>query len=144
MRPLGILLVVVAVVLGLAGMLFAKRPVFYSSTAVVKVARDNTDLPDLTGIANLATTAVNAGRPFFIETEVAVIESDATLNQVVTQLNLTEVWGQRLSRGVTLKPDETSQLLKQRLQAQPGSGNDAIEIKAFSEVPNEAADIANA
>ena len=144
MRPLGIMLIVVAVALGIAGTLLAKRPVFYSSTAVVKVARDNIDLPDLTGIANLATTAVNAGRPFFIETEVAVIKSDATLNQVITQLNLTAVWGQRLNRGTAFEPAETSPLLKHRVQAQPGSADDVIQIKAFSEIPDEAADIANA
>ncbi|HEX5221117.1 MAG TPA: hypothetical protein VFZ59_16255 [Verrucomicrobiae bacterium] len=141
---MGILLIVVAVALGVAGMLLAKRPAFYSSTAAVKVARDDIDLPDLAGMANLGATAVNASRPFFIETEMAVIESDATLDRVVTELNLTEVWGRRHSRRAALPLDETLQLLKQRVQTQPGSGDDVIQIKAFSEVPNEAADLANA
>jgi len=144
MRALGILLIVVAIALGVAGMVLARRPVLYSSTAIVKVARDKIDLPELSGIANLTATATGAGNTVFIETEVALINSDATVSQVITQLNLSEAWGQRFNGGNALEPAEASQLLKQRLQAQPGVDSGVIQIKAFSEVANEAADIANA
>ena len=144
MRALGILFIVVAA-LGVGVMLLAKPPVLYSTTAVVKIARDKIDLPELNGIAKLPTGVdANAGNAFFIETEIAIVESDATLNPVITQLKLNEIWGQRLNRGNAFESSESSKLLKERLAAQPGAGADVIHIRASSEVPDEAAKIANA
>ena len=145
MRPLGILLIFVAVALGAAGMLLAKKSVLYSSTAVVKVTRDKTDLPELTGLidsVSLATTG--AGDDVFIETEMAVVKSDSTLNAVITQLKLNEAWGQRMNRGNTLEASQSSQLLRERVEAQPGPDVGLIQITARSEIPAEAAEIANA
>jgi len=145
MKALGIWLIVIAVALGATGMLLARRSVFYSASAVVKVARDKVDLPELTGFANLAAGAGGAAdNAFFIETEIAVVRSDAPLSQVIAQLKLNEVWGHRLNRGNALNASESSQLLRERLHPQPGSEPGLIQINAFSDVATEAADIANA
>ena len=145
MKPLGILLILVAVGLGVAGVLLAKRPVFYSSTAVVKVMRDKIDLLELTGFASSANS-VSPGTTdaIFVETEIAIIRSEATLGDVITRLELNEAWRERLNRGKHLETSQSFQLLKERVTAQPGAEANLIQIKARSEVPAEAAEIANA
>jgi hypothetical protein len=145
MRALGILFIVVAAALGVGAMLRSQQPALYSATAVVKIARDKIDLPELKGIAQVPTGVdTDAGNAFFIETEIAIVKSGATLSPVITQLKLNETWGQRLHRGNALETSESARLLKERLAAQPGAEADSIQIRAFSEVPDEAAEIANA
>lgn len=145
MRPLGILLIFVAVALGVAGVLLAKRSVFYSSAAVVKVTRDKIDLLELTGSASPASSVgPGATDAIFIETEIAIVKSEATLNAVITQLKLNEAWSARLNRGNTLETSQSFQLLKERVAAQSGVEPNLIQIEARSEVPEEAAQIANA
>jgi len=145
MRPLGILLIFAAVALGVAGALLANRSVFYSSSAVVKVTRDRIDILELTGSANSANSvSTGAADAIFIETEIAIIKSEATLDAVITQAKLNEAWGERLRRGHTLETSQSFQMLKERVEAKPGAEPNLIQIKALSEVPAEAAQIANA
>lgn len=126
-------------------MLLTKRSVFYSATALVKVTRDKIDLPELKEFANLAKASETvANDTVFLETEIAVVKSDATLNAVATQLKLNEAWAERLNRGQPLEGPQTFQWLKQRVDARSGGGDGLIEIDALSEVPEEAAEIANA
>ena len=144
-KLLGLALIVIAVALGVTGLMRAKRPLAYSATAVVKVERDKIDLPELTGLPRLAAVA-NAGvdNTYFIQTEIAVIQSDATFSQVITQLNLGQTWGQRFNGGGVLTTTEASQLLKSRLEVQPGADLGLISIKATSDGAAESAEIANA
>lgn len=145
MKLLGLALIAIAVALGITGLLRAKHPTAYSATALIKVERDKIDLPALTGLPSLAAVAnVGMDNTYFIQTEIAVIQSDATFSQVITQLNLGQTWGQRFNGGSVLKTTEAAQLLKARLDVQPGAEVGLISIRATSDVAVEAAEIANA
>src|SRR5262245_48181918 len=128
MRPFGILLILVAVALGIAGALLAKRSVFYSSTAVVKVMRDKIDLLELRGSANSANgVGTGASDSIFIDTEIAIIRSEATLSAVISQLELNEAWRERLNRGKHLETSQSFQVLKERVAAQAGAEANLIQ-----------------
>src|SRR5882757_5728195 len=63
-------------------------PETFSSKARIKVERDNTDIPGMTG------QQVAAGYdPYFIQTEFEVIQSEVILKQIVEELDLNTVWG---------------------------------------------------
>jgi uncharacterized protein involved in exopolysaccharide biosynthesis len=102
-------------------------PESYASTARVKV-----DMP-----------ATNAG-PYFIQTEVEVIQSQIVLSNAVKKLDLNEMWGKKYFGGETLKTAESMQILKQRLQAVPVRNTELIAITVYSDDRHEAAEIANA
>jgi capsular polysaccharide biosynthesis protein len=63
---------------------------------------------------------------------------------VAERLRLDSVWAARYGGRQKLNPSEVLQLLKSRVDIRPLSSTSLIEIKAFSEQPQEAADIANA
>lgn len=73
-----------------------------------------------------------------------MLQSEATLNKVVTNLDLSRAWSARLSVGESLSPVETLQRLKAHLQVQPGADPAFINITAHSDDPAEASEIANA
>ncbi|MFO1514548.1 MAG: Wzz/FepE/Etk N-terminal domain-containing protein [Verrucomicrobiota bacterium] len=144
-RTFGLALIVIAVALGIFGLPLAQQPPRFEASALVKVERDNVDLPELNQIAGLtAQAAAEADNTFFIQTEIALLQSEATLNRVITNLDLNHVWAKRLNDGQSLKISETLQILKGRLHAQPGPEVTLITIKAVSEIPTEAAEMANA
>jgi uncharacterized protein involved in exopolysaccharide biosynthesis len=75
------------------------------------------------------------------------LRSDATFKRVAERLQLDSAWSARYGGGQKLIPGEVLQLLKSRVEIRPLSSTsltEIIEIKAFSEQPQEAADIANA
>ena len=102
-------------------------PEFYASTARVR--------------AEVAAT--NAG-PYFIQTEVEVIQSQVVLSNAVKKLNLNEMWGKKYFAGETLKTAESMQILKGRLSVAPVRNTEIIGITMYSDDRMEAATIANA
>ncbi len=144
-RTFGLALIVIAVALGIFGLPLAQQPPRFEASALVKVERDSVDLPELNQVAGLtAQAAAEADSTFFIQTEIALLQSEATLNRVITNLDLNHAWAKRLNDGQSLKISETLQILKGRLHAQPGPEVTLITIKAVSEIPAEAAEMANA
>jgi len=143
-RIVGAALIVIAIALGVVGGLPGKRPPLCQATAVVKVHRDQFDLPELSGMTNPAATTINPNHGYFLETEIVLIQSAAILGPVVTNLDLDQVWGKRLRGGDGLAPPEAVQLLRERIKVQPGPEVALITIQAASETAVEAADIANA
>ena len=73
-----------------------------------------------------------------------ILRADSTFKTVTERLHLDSAWAARYSGGQELSPGEVIQLLKSRVDILPLSSPSLIEIKAFSEQPQEAADIANA
>ena len=114
-------------------------PESFSSTARIKIERDSTDIQGFTGERSLA----GAYDPYFILTEFEVIQSEVILSNVVAQLNLNTVWGKKYAGGETLKTPEAMGILKSRMELRPVRNTSLIEIRAYSENPKEAADIAN-
>jgi uncharacterized protein involved in exopolysaccharide biosynthesis len=144
LRVVGMALIVIAIALAASGMSFAKRLPRYEATAMVKVERDEIDLPVLKDFPELATLATpDLDSTYFIQTEIALLQSEATLNHVITNLDLNRVWGKRLYDGQPLKTAETLQMLKSRLLVQPGPEVNFITIRAAGEEAAEAAAIAN-
>ena len=114
-------------------------PESFSSTARIKVERDITDITPITGQAVPGTYD-----PYFIQTEFEVIQSEIILGEVVKSLNLTQVWGKKYNNGVDLTPNEAMSILKGRMDLRPVRNTSLIEIRVFSEKPEEARDLANA
>src|SRR5947208_2810040 len=113
-------------------------PESYSSTARIKVERDNSDIE---GFAS--RIGMGGYDPYFVQTEFEVIQSEVVLGKVIKDLNLNEEWGKKYGSG-TLKTPETIGLLKSRIDLRPVRNTSFIEIRVFSEKPEDAARLANA
>jgi capsular exopolysaccharide synthesis family protein len=114
-------------------------PESFSSTARIKIERDNPD------VAGLATSPMMAGSydPYFIQTEFEVMQSEEVLGKVIDALNLNVEWGRKYAGGAVLKTTETITLLKGHMDLRPVRNTSLIEIRVFSEKPDEAARLAN-
>jgi len=113
-------------------------PESYSSTARIKIERDQSDIQALTG----APTPLNYD-PYFIQTEFEVIQSELILGQVVEQAHLQEKWGKAYANGERLTRWEAIGLLRRKMSLHPVRNTILIEIQVFSENRDEAADLAN-
>jgi capsular polysaccharide biosynthesis protein len=78
-----------------------------------------------------------------IQVQVAAIQSHATLNKVSQALNLPTVWGKKYNGGQPMTESAVESMLRSRLEIVPIRGSDIIEISAYSESPEEAAQLAN-
>src|SRR5438876_671576 len=115
-------------------------PESFSSTARIKIERDQTD------IGGMAERGQYAGTydPYFIQTEFEVIQSEVILGKVIIDLDLNKEWGKKYANGEMLKTPETTAILKGRMDLRPVRNTSLIEIRVFSDRPDEAAKIANA
>src|SRR5215510_1044449 len=78
----------------------------------------------------------------WVQTEFEKIQSKLILYQVISNLNLSVTWGEKYKEGA-LRPDLTYKLLRRAIDVNQSRNTSLIEIKAFSDDPNEAAAIAN-
>ena len=67
-------------------------PEAYSSKARIKVERDVTDVPGVTGQTSMA----GIYDPYFIQTEFEVIQSEKILDQVIDRLDLNTAWAAQI------------------------------------------------
>jgi capsular exopolysaccharide synthesis family protein len=114
-------------------------PESYSSTARIKIERDQSDITELAG----RTGSSGVYDPYFIQTEFEVIQSELILGKVIKNLDLNKVWGAKYAAGDPLKTSETISLLKNRMDLRPVRNTQLIEIRVFSEKPEEAMLLAN-
>src|SRR6185436_10660705 len=114
-------------------------PESFSSTARIKIERDQSDISSMTERPWAGTYD-----PYFIQTEFEVIQSEVILGNVIQDLDLNKKWGQKFANGETLKKTETMTLLKSRMDLRPVRNTSLIEIRVFSDRPDEAAKLANA
>jgi capsular exopolysaccharide synthesis family protein len=114
-------------------------PESYSSVARIKVERDGSDIANLMGQQSLASYD-----PYFIQTEFEVIQSEVVLGPVIQQLKLNEEWGKRYnSGGQKFTTTETMALVKRQIDLRPVRNTSLIEIRVYSEKPEEASALAN-
>ena len=113
-------------------------PESFSSTARIKVERDQSDIAELQGRG----AGFSAYDPYFIQTEFEVIQSELILGRVIDALDLNREWGKKYGTD-KLKTPETILILKNRIDLRPVRNTSLIEIRVFSDKPKEAADIAN-
>jgi polysaccharide biosynthesis transport protein len=114
-------------------------PESFSSTARIKIERDQTDIQSF-------QNAPMAGLydPYFIQTEFEVIQSEVILGKVIEDLKLNDDWGKKFNNGEKLKTTETMTLLKRMMDLRPVRNTSLIEIRVFSDNKDEAAKLANA
>jgi succinoglycan biosynthesis transport protein ExoP len=113
-------------------------PESYSSTARIKVERDQSDI----NFSEMRSW--NAYDPFFIQTEFETILSERVLGKVVADLNLDEEWGKKYNNGARFRTSDTLAMLKNQVNLQPVRNTSFLEIRVFRENPEEAKTLANA
>jgi capsular exopolysaccharide synthesis family protein len=117
-------------------------PETFSSTVRLKVEKDTPDLPVWGD-----TSRQYWGQPhdpFWVQDQFETIQSKVILYQVITNLGLTRKWAEKLKvPSGELSITETFSILKGSIDVRQYRSTSLIEIRAFSEKPKEAADIAN-
>lgn len=116
-------------------------PELFASTASMKVLRDQSDIDELSGMSSRLGSPYD---PYFIQTEFETIQSEAVLTNVINNLDLTRVWGQKYNDGQPLKLNEAVELLRGRLDLRPRRNTTIIDVKVYSDNAKDAADLANA
>jgi len=91
--------IIIGLALGSVGLWFLLSPAEYRATTRISVGIDNPESYD----------------PYFIQTELEIIQSEDVLGKVVEILNLNSEWGRKYAWGKTLTTSETVWLLKRRL-----------------------------
>ena len=116
-------------------------PESFASSAKINVQREGTDI-QLNG-GGMQGFGVD---PYFIQTELEVIQSQVLLGKVVEnpKLNLKERWATKYHGGEPLTPLETIDLIKHFISINPLRNTSLIEIRVYSDKPEEAAELANA
>ncbi|MGH8248039.1 MAG: hypothetical protein ACREUU_16575, partial [Gammaproteobacteria bacterium] len=92
--------------------------------------------------ASTARIAPGVTDPTALATEVEKIQSQPILHQVVTNLDLTKLWGEKLKEA-ELHPGVVSLMLKRDLAVSRSRNTHLIEIRVESDTPEEASVIAN-
>jgi len=113
-------------------------PESYSSTARIKVERDQSDITSFFG-----QPMAGAYDPYFIQTEFEVIQSEVILAPVIKKMKLDFEWGKKWNGGQPFTLTETMTMLKRQMDLKPVRNTSLIEIRIFSEKPEEAANLAN-
>lgn len=114
-------------------------PESFMSMARIEVAKDVTDISPLMQ----TYSGGNNYDPYFLQTEFEKIKSQTVLHEVIKRLGLNERWTKRFQSEVPLKTSETYAILKRQIDVQQARNTSLIEIRAFSDVPEEAAELAN-
>jgi capsular exopolysaccharide synthesis family protein len=115
-------------------------PVSYSSTSQIKIEPDTSS--DINTMSGMGTTAPGYD-PYFLQTELEILQGPAVLGKVIEKLNLNVVWGKKY--GVdTFKTSETVDFLKHQISLAPVRNTTLVDITVYSGDKKEAADLANA
>ena len=118
-------------------------PESFASSAKINVQREGTDVQGMSGNGMQGFGSVD---PYFIQTEFEVMQSQVLLTKVVEnpKLNLKERWATKYHGGEPLSTLETIDLLKHFISINPVRNTSLIEIRVYSDKPEEAAELANA
>jgi uncharacterized protein involved in exopolysaccharide biosynthesis len=114
-------------------------PKTYMSMSRITVEKDTSDIAPLNGIQSGAT----AFDPYFIQTELEVIQSQKVLDKVVDTCHLTEVW-KRLNRGNLLTEIQARKILEKAIDIRQFRNTSIIELRAYDRDKNLAMVIAQA
>lgn len=117
-------------------------PPTYASTARISVQRDTTDVQGVNLGQGSGQSYSAYDFVFWIQTEFEKIQSKMILYPVITNLDLHIKWGEKYKEG-PLRMDTTFAMLKRKIDVTQSPRTSLIEIKAYSDDPNEAAAIAN-
>ncbi len=115
-------------------------PVSYASVAQVNIQPDNSI--DLTPINGQGTPTPQYD-PYFLQTQLEILQGPIVLDRVIEMLNLNSVWGKKYGAD-TFKTSETEEFLKHQMSLNPVRNTTLVDITVYSGDKKEAADIANA
>lgn len=113
-------------------------PESFGATARITVEQDHPDIPGLE-----ASPVGNGYDPYFLQTEFNLIQSHVVLSKVIEALNLREVWGKKYNGGLPMSETDAETIIKHSLDLQPVRNTKFIEIRAYSDSPDEAVKLAN-
>ncbi|HEY0457332.1 MAG TPA: polysaccharide biosynthesis tyrosine autokinase [Verrucomicrobiae bacterium] len=114
-------------------------PESYSSMVRIQVEKDNSDVPGIKEGWNGA-----AGfDPYWVQDQFETIQSKSILYQVITNKNLNKKWAEKFKEEKELRTEQTYGFLKRQVSVSQSRNTSLIEIRALSENPEEAAEIAN-
>ncbi len=130
---------VACLVFGAAALITFLVPESYVSTARIRVERDATDLAPLRD-ARLGGSSYD---PYFIQTEFEVIQSELILDRVIGELKLNEAWAKKYGAAGPLQTATARSLLRRMIDLRPVRNTTLIEIRVYSDQPDEAAELAN-
>ena len=112
-------------------------PESYASTVRMKVEKDSGDVAGLNG------DRLSSGfDPYWMQDQFETIQSKSILYPVITNLNLNKIWAQKFKEEGELRTEVSYAILKGKIDVHQARNTSVIEIKAFSDIPNEAAAIA--
>jgi len=111
-------------------------PKIYTATAQIQVRPQS-------GVSGGAASTLD---PTAFQAEFEIMQSPDVLLPIIKDLNLDQIWAKRLHKSPpdALPPLDALGYLIKNLRLEEKRGTNIIEISASSEVPREAADIANA
>jgi polysaccharide biosynthesis transport protein len=115
-------------------------PASYSSTAQINIEPDITsDIQPMSGVGGPSQNY----DPYFLTTQLEILQGPAVLGRVVEALSLNSVWGKKY--GVdTFKTSETVEFLKNQMSLAPVRNTTLVGITVYSADKSEAATLANA
>lgn len=90
-----------------------------------------------------ANPSSNSHSELWFRTESELIQSPAVLEKVDKKLGLEEIWSKKYNAGAPLSGAVVEALIKSRLTILPARNASIMEIRAFSDNPEEAAQLAN-
>ena len=114
-------------------------PKTYMSMSRISLEKGTSDIAPLNGMQSGET----AFDPYFIQTELEVIQSQKVLDKVVSKCRLTNVW-KRLNGGKSLTPREARKILKKAIDIRQFRNTSIIELRAYDWDKFLAKDIAQA
>jgi capsular polysaccharide biosynthesis protein len=91
----------------------------------------------------LPPEAAAENTPQWIRTQFEAVKADHVLEPVIARLHLNERWSERY-RGRERRTEETRQVLRRQIALLPVRTNFLADLRVWSPVPDEAAEIANA
>src|SRR5262245_46763724 len=113
-------------------------PKIYASNARISVREDALD------IEVFERQYVSSYNPYFLKTQFEIIQSRPILNQVIDNLNLQQVWGEKMGEeGGILRREDALLVLSRSLRVSQYRDTSLINIQVFREDREEAARIAN-
>jgi capsular polysaccharide biosynthesis protein len=115
-------------------------PESYASTARILMRQNANEATRMSGMP----ASPMSYDPYLIQREFPIIQSQAVLGKVIDDLDLNQAWGKKYTGSGPLKTPETLALLNARIELRPIRNTSLIEIRAFSDQPAEAAQLANA
>jgi capsular exopolysaccharide synthesis family protein len=135
-RKTVILAVFLLVVLTTTIITFLLKPT-YASSVRIAIEKDSSDITPLMGYQ-----VSQQHDPYWVLTEYEKIQSKKVLHPVIHSLGLNRKWMERFNLDAPLTTNETFQVLKKSIDVDQYRNTSLIEIKAYSQDKEEAAQIA--